>query len=251
MDVRAKKHLGQHFLRDEDAALRIVEGIDSLNPEHVIEIGPGDGVLSKYLFERYKNLELFDVDVESIQFLKDKYPIHRDKIKLQDFLQSTIDKDCVIIGNFPYNISSQIVFKILDNKERVEGMVGMFQKEVGERIVSPPGNRDYGILSVFTQAYYDVEYLFTVDENAFDPPPKVKSGVIRLIRKESLELGCDEKKFRSIVKRAFNQRRKMLRKSLRDLINESNEASIEKYLTLRPERLSWEDFVILTNCLMP
>lgn len=249
--VRAKKHLGQHFLRDENIALKIVDSLLQITAESVIEIGPGDGVLSKHLFERYKDLSLFDIDQESIDYLKRTYPMHVDKIKFQDFLHWQVEGDVAVIGNFPYNISSQIVFKIIENKHNVVGMVGMFQKEVAERIASKKGSRVYGIMSVLTQAYYDVEYLFTVDAQAFEPPPKVQSGVIILKRKEKLKLDCDEKAFKSIVKRAFNQRRKMLRKSLKDLINPENSGLIEPYLTMRPEQLDYTEFVELTNALAP
>jgi 16S rRNA (adenine1518-N6/adenine1519-N6)-dimethyltransferase len=249
--VRAKKHLGQHFLRDENIAMKIVDGLAPLEFQSLVEVGPGDGVLSKYLFEKYKNLELFDIDQESIDYLKRTYPMHMDKIKFQDFLHWQVEGDIAVIGNFPYNISSQIVFKILENKQHVVGMVGMFQKEVAERIASKKGSRVYGIMSVLTQAYYDVEYLFTVDAQAFEPPPKVQSGVIILKRKEKLKLDCDEKAFKSIVKRAFNQRRKMLRKSLKDLIDEENSKLIDRFLTMRPEQLDFTEFVELTNALAP
>lgn len=249
--VRAKKHLGQHFLRDENIAMKIVDGLVPLEFQSLVEVGPGDGVLSKYLFDKYKNLELFDIDQESIDYLKRTYPMHMDKIKFQDFLHWQVEGDIAVIGNFPYNISSQIVFKILENKQHVVGMVGMFQKEVAERIASKKGSRVYGIMSVLTQAYYDVEYLFTVDAQAFEPPPKVQSGVIILKRKEKLKLDCDEKAFKSIVKRAFNQRRKMLRKSLKELIDEENSKLIDRFLTMRPEQLDFTEFVELTNALAP
>ena len=249
--VRAKKHLGQHFLRDENVALKIVDALAPLSFDSLIEVGAGDGVLSKHLVERYRKLELFDVDQESIDYLKRTYPIHVDKIKLQDFLQWDIKDEIAVIGNFPYNISSQIVFKIIENKYNVVGMVGMFQKEVAARIASKKGSRVYGIISVLTQAYYDVEYLFTVDAQAFEPPPKVQSGVIILKRKEILKLDCDEIAFKSIVKRSFNQRRKMLRKSLKDLINEENSKLIDRYLTMRPEQLDYTEFIELTNALAP
>lgn len=249
--VKAKKALGQHFLRDEVVAKKIVDALPDAGESLVIEIGPGDGVLSKYLFERHKKLLLFDVDHESISYLKQRYPMHTDQIKLQDFLKWTFDRESLIIGNFPYNISSQIVFKVIEHRAFVPFLVGMFQKEVAERIASPSGSKVYGILSVLTQLFYDVEYLFTVDELCFDPPPKVKSGVISLRRKPNLELDCDYKMFVSIVKRSFNQRRKMLRKSLKDLINEDNIGLIELYLTLRPEQLDYTDFIELTKALSP
>lgn len=249
--VRAKKHLGQHFLRNEEVAIAIVDALPKLTDEQLIEIGPGDGVLSKYLLERYPSVKLFDVDLESIAHLKQQYPMHRDQVIAQDFLHYKIEGLHAIIGNFPYNISSQIVFRILENRTDVTAMVGMFQKEVAERIASDKGSRVYGILSVLTQAFYDVEYLFTVDERSFEPPPKVKSGVLRMTRKENISLDCDERQFFSIVKRAFNQRRKMIRKSLRDIIPDPVPNSIEQYLTLRPEQLHFSDFVTLTRALTP
>ena len=248
--VKPKKHLGQHFLRNEDVALRIVDALKTEPDELIIEVGPGDGVLSKHLLERHKNIILLDVDLESIDHLKDEFPFHRDKIIFQDFLAFPVEKPSVVIGNFPYNISSQIVFKIIDDRQRVRSMVGMFQKEVAERIASGPGSKVYGISRVLTQAYYDVDYLFTVEAREFDPPPKVQSGVIRLTRK-GVDLDCDEKAFKSIVKRSFNQRRKMLRKSLKDLITEEIASKIEEYLTQRPEQLSVADFVRLVNVLTP
>lgn len=249
--VKAKKHLGQHFLRDENVALRIVDSLPTEGFEKVIEIGPGDGVLTKYLLERFKNIEFFDVDQESIDHLKNAYPFHMDKFKLQDFIAYQPKEQTAVIGNFPYNISSQIVFKILENKEFFPTMVGMFQKEVGARIASPPGSREYGILSVLTQAYFEVEYLFTVDEHVFEPPPKVKSGVIIFRRKENLKLDCDEKFFKSIVKRAFNQRRKMLRNSVKEYLNDDNIKLVQNYLEQRPEQLHFTDFVAMAKALAP
>ncbi|MEX2595446.1 MAG: 16S rRNA (adenine(1518)-N(6)/adenine(1519)-N(6))-dimethyltransferase RsmA [Salibacteraceae bacterium] len=247
--VKAKKHLGQHFLRNEQIAIQIVNALDIDLNSKVLEIGPGDGVLSKHLLERFTDIQLLDIDDESIAYLKAEFPIHRDKVIHQDFLKLNISESVFVIGNFPYNISSQIVFKILENRVCVLGMVGMFQKEVAERIAAPPGSRTYGILSVLTQAFYKVDYLFSVDEHCFEPPPKVKSGVLKMMRKEQIELNCDERMFFSIVKRAFNQRRKMIRKSLKDLIPENGDKSIEDYLTMRPEQLGFEDFIVLTRAL--
>lgn len=247
--VKAKKHLGQHFLRDENVAINIVNGLEDHSFQHLIEIGPGDGVLSKYLLEKYEDVLFLDVDIESIQHLKEVYPLHRDKFMLQDFLRYQTKDNTAVIGNFPYNISSQIVFKIIDDREKIPLMVGMFQKEVAQRIASPPGSKDYGILSVLTQAYFDVEYLFTVDEHVFDPPPKVKSGVIKVVRKESIDLGCDEKFFKAIVKKAFNQRRKMMRNSVKEFLNEENVKLVQHYLEKRPEQLHFTDFVAIANAL--
>jgi 16S rRNA (adenine1518-N6/adenine1519-N6)-dimethyltransferase len=247
--VRAKKHLGQHFLRDENVALRIVDALQDTEFEHLVEVGPGDGVLSKYLFERYPDVVLFDVDQESIVHLKQTYPLKADQIMEQDFLRAELQDGQAVIGNFPYNISSQIVFKILEDRAKVAVMVGMFQKEVAERIAAPPGSRTYGILSVLTQAYYEVSYLFTVPPQAFEPPPKVDSGVLMMVRKPQIALDCDEGEFFSLVKRAFNQRRKMIRKSLRDLMPDDPSPELEPFLTKRPEQLSFNDFIQLTQLL--
>jgi 16S rRNA (adenine1518-N6/adenine1519-N6)-dimethyltransferase len=247
--VKAKKHLGQHFLTDKNIAIKIV---NSLNLEgQVLEVGPGMGILSDFLLQKPK-LEVFlvDIDEESYQFLQKKYPQLGEKLINADFLQ--MDFDAVftgsfsIIGNFPYNISSQILFKVLDNRNKVLEVVGMFQKEVAERCAAKPGSKEYGILSVFLQAYYKVEYLFAVKAGVFNPPPKVLSAVIRLSRNEIKELGCDEKLFWQVVKAGFNQRRKTLRNALSSLINKEK-LTEEPMLDLRAERLSVGDFVWLTN----
>lgn len=250
--VRAKKHLGQHFLNDKNAAQRIVEALTpALGYNQVLEVGPGMGVLSDFLLQ-HTEYETFmiDVDEESIAFLADKYPslgnrlIHGDFLNL-DFSQYFGEK-MAVIGNFPYNISSQILFKILEERHRVVEMVGMFQKEVAERCVAKPGNKEYGILSVFLQAYYDVSYLFTVKAGAFNPPPKVLSGVMRMKRNDKEALDCDEKLFWRIVKAAFNQRRKTLRNALSGVIPKDQMSDNPLY-ELRAERLSVADFVQLTN----
>ncbi|MGI4021767.1 MAG: 16S rRNA (adenine(1518)-N(6)/adenine(1519)-N(6))-dimethyltransferase RsmA [Janthinobacterium lividum] len=247
--VKAKKHLGQHFLTDKNIAAKIV---NSLNSEgQVLEVGPGMGILSDFLLQK-PELEVFlvDIDTESYQFLQKKYPQLEQKLINADFLQ--MDFDAVftstfsIIGNFPYNISSQILFKVLDNRNKVPEVVGMFQKEVAERCAAKPGSKEYGILSVFLQAYYKVEYLFTVKAGVFNPPPKVLSGVMRLSRNEIKELDCDEKLFWQVVKAGFNQRRKTLRNALSSLINKEKMTE-EPMLNLRAERLSVADFVKLTN----
>ena len=232
-------------MRDENVAIKIVEALPLEGFEQVIEIGPGDGVLSKYLLDRYDNILFFDVDQESITHLKNAYPMHRDKFILQDFIAFKPTVETAVIGNFPYNISSQILFRCLEFKDRIPEVVGMFQREVAQRIAQGPGSKQYGILSVFMQAYYDIEYLFTVDEDVFDPPPKVKSGVIRCIRNERKALPCDEKLFKTVVKTAFNQRRKTLRNSLKPLLRGLELP--EKYSWERPEQCSVEDFILLTE----
>ena len=250
--VRAKKHLGQHFLTDKNIAQKIVE---SLRPgtsyKQVLEVGPGMGILSDFLLQK-PDYEVFliDIDTESYTFLQKKYPALGKKLINADFLEldfpALFHEQMAVIGNFPYNISSQILFKILDNRKQVVEVVGMFQKEVAERCASKPGSKEYGILSVFLQAYYKVEYLFTVKAGVFNPPPKVLSAVIRLTRNETVDLACDEKLFWQVVKAGFNQRRKTLRNALSSIINK--EKMVEnKTLDLRAERLSVIDFVKLTN----
>lgn len=252
MTVRAKKHLGQHFLTDRNTAAKIVDALrPGLGYDSVLEVGPGMGVLSDSLLSNpaYRTW-LIDVDSESVQFLRSKYPqvgdrlIHGDFLAL-DFAAYFVGK-LAVIGNFPYNISSQILFKILDERHRVVEVVGMFQKEVAERCTARPGSKTYGILSVFIQAYYDVEYLFTVKAGAFNPPPKVLSGVIRLTRNKIESLDCDEKLFSNVVKAAFNQRRKTLRNALAGLLPKDKMGENPLY-ELRAERLSVGDFVQLTN----
>jgi len=247
--VRAKKNLGQHFLKDEDIALRIVDAAIKGNDLPLIEVGPGTGVLTKHLIER-ENFFAAEVDRESIAFLKKTYPQYQDKILSADFLRMELDKlfpgKFSVIGNFPYNISSQIMFKVIDHKDKIETVVGMFQKEVAERIAEKPGTKAYGILSVFLQAYYDIEYLFTVEPGAFIPPPRVRSAVIRLTRNKREKLDCDAKLFKSIVKMAFNQRRKMIRNSVKSFVKDES-LFLHPYFTNRPERLSVEDFVELTK----
>jgi 16S rRNA (adenine1518-N6/adenine1519-N6)-dimethyltransferase len=250
--VRAKKHLGQHFLTDKNIAAKIV---DSLHPDgkytHVLEVGPGMGILSDYLLQKPEyEVSLVDIDTESYDFLKKKYPQLGSRLLNADFLEmdfaAIFNGPLGIIGNFPYNISSQILFKVLDNRQQVVEVVGMFQKEVAERCSSKPGSKEYGILSVFLQAYYKVEYLFTVKAGVFNPPPKVLSAVIRLTRNEMTQLNCDEKLFWQVVKAGFNQRRKTLRNAVSSLINKEK-MTTEPLLDLRAERLSVNDFVELTN----
>ncbi|ASU32669.1 16S rRNA (adenine(1518)-N(6)/adenine(1519)-N(6))-dimethyltransferase RsmA [Mucilaginibacter xinganensis] len=253
--VRAKKHLGQHFLTDKNIAAKIV---DSLRPgsvyNQVLEVGPGMGILSDFLLEKPKlEVSLIDIDTESYEYLQKKYPALGKKLINADFLEmdfgAYFNGPLGIIGNFPYNISSQILFKVLDNRQQVVEVVGMFQKEVAERCNSKPGSKEYGILSVFLQAYYKVEYLFTVKAGVFNPPPKVLSAVIRLTRNQTAQLDCDEKLFWQVVKAGFNQRRKTLRNALSSLINKEKMTE-EPLLDLRAERLSVDDFVKLTNMII-
>lgn len=251
MEVKAKKHLGQHFLKDLNIAKKIADTISTEN-ETVLEIGPGTGILTQFLKEvPNRILYVAEVDQESVDYLIRKDIVKKEFI-LGDFLKldvsQTFPNDFTIIGNFPYNISSQIVFKAIDYRAQVAEFAGMFQKEVAERIGAPPGSKTYGIISVMTQAYFDVEYLFTVSETVFSPPPKVKSGVIRMKRKKNLHLECDEIVFKRIVKTSFNTRRKMLRKSLRSIFNKPEILSQEIF-TKRPEQLSVADFVMITNLL--
>lgn len=248
MYVKPKKFLGQHFLTDETVAEKIANALTFRNYDSVVEIGPGMGVLTKYLLEKNCNLKLIEIDHESVTYLKSNYNDINDKIIEADFLETSISQifnnPFAVIGNFPYNISTEILFKVLDNKNLVLEVVGMFQKEVAERIASKPGNRDYGIPSVLLQASYDIEYLFTVNENVFNPPPRVKSGVIRMQRNFSNKLISNESKFKLVVKTGFNQRRKTLRNSLKSLIQPG--ASTLPFLDKRPEQLSWQQFDEIT-----
>ncbi len=257
--VRAKKHLGQHFLNDENIALKITQSI-SLPCDALLEVGPGTGVLTKHILKllseegsssvKLKKFVALDVDRESVAWLKENYPDHKDKFIEADFLKLNPDdyfEGCfTVIGNFPYNISSQIFFKVLDHIDRIPEVVCMLQKEVAERLAAPPGSKTYGILSVLLQAWYDIEYLFTVSEHVFIPPPKVKSAVIRLRRNTSTELGCNPALFKAVVKTAFNQRRKTLRNGLKSYKFIDSE-EIGTLLTKRAEQLSVKDFVLLTN----
>ena len=250
--VRAKKHLGQHFLTDKNIAEKIVNSLNHTDLyQQVLEVGPGMGILSDFLLQK-KGYDTFliDVDSESVQFLRKKYPDLGEKLINGDFLELNFRDifagKLAIIGNFPYNISSQILFKVLENRDQVIEVVGMFQKEVAERCNSKPGSKEYGILSVFLQAYYKVEYLFTVKAGAFNPPPKVLSAIIRLTRNQIVALDCDEKLFWQVVKAGFNQRRKTLRNALSSLINKEKMGDYP-VLDLRAERLTVDDFVNLTN----
>lgn len=249
--VKAKKHLGQHFLNDENIAQRIADSLTLNGYQNVLEIGPGMGVLTKYLLEKPITTYVIEIDTESVTYLQNHYPKLDGKIISKDFLKYNLSEvlgtePFAIIGNFPYNISTQIVFKTLELRNQIPEFSGMFQKEVAERICEKKGTKAYGILSVLTQAFYEAEYLFTVSEHVFTPPPKVKSGVLRLRRKENYHLPCDEKMFFTVVKTAFNQRRKTLRNSLKtyQLSDNLKEDSI---FDLRPEQLSVEQFIELTQ----
>lgn len=257
--VRAKKALGQHFLKDLDVARRIAQTIspDNLPPEHaaewgalpVVEIGPGMGVLTRFLTEEGRKVTAVELDSESVEYLASAMPqlnvVEADFLKLD--LNTLTDGEMALIGNYPYNISSQIFFKVLDYREKIPVVAGMLQKEVAERICSAPGSKVYGILSVLLQAWYDCEYLFSVPPGVFAPPPKVTSGVLRLTRNSRTSLGCDERKFKTVVKTAFGQRRKTLRNSLSGLIPAGNPILGSELMSLRPERLGVEDFILITQ----
>lgn len=250
MNVRAKKHLGQHFLTDENIAKKISDSLTGVDYEDVLEIGPGMGVLTKFLIKKFRT-SLIEIDPESVAYLKQHYPDQTDRIYLLDFLKTDLNKlfqnkPFAIIGNFPYNISSQILFKALENKDLIPEFTGMFQKEVAQRITAKPGSKIYGILSVLTQAFYNTEYLFTVPPGVFMPPPKVDSGVIRLIRKKDTSLGVPEEFFYKVVKTAFNQRRKTLRNSLKSF-ELSDHLKEDIIFAMRPEQLSVEEFIALTK----
>lgn len=253
--VRPKKNLGQHFLTDLNIAKAIADTVDTCPEIPVLEIGPGMGVLTQYLVTKDRLVRAVEIDKESVAYLNENFPILRDNIIPDDFLKMDLNslfegKQFVLTGNYPYDISSQIFFKMLDYKDLIPCCTGMIQREVALRIASAPGCKAYGILSVLIQTWYDVEYLFTVDENVFNPPPKVKSAVIRMTRNATTDLGCDENLFKRVVKTVFNQRRKMLRVSLRQVFS-NKPASAEFYsqdiMTRRPEQLSVAEFVTLTN----
>ena len=248
MTVRAKKHLGQHFLKDKNIAQRIVDSLTWEDYNQVLEIGPGMGVLTKFLIEAKQNISVVEIDHESVEFLQKNYP--ELTVYSEDFLKMELNRHfnqepICILGNFPYNISTQIVFKIIENRNQIPEMVGMFQKEVAERICSKEGSKVYGILSVLTQAYYTTEYLFTVSEQVFTPPPKVKSGVMRM-KRHTEKLEVDEKLFFNVVKLAFNQRRKTLRNALKSILPSGTDFE-DKVFQLRAEQLSVDGFIELTK----
>lgn len=250
--VKPKKFLGQHFLTDLSVAERIADTLKDYVGTPVLEVGPGMGVLTQYLIAKGHDLKVVELDRESVGYLHANFPELEGKVIGEDFLQldlaSMYDGQFCIIGNYPYNISSQIFFKVLDYRDQVVCCSGMLQKEVAERIAAGPGSKTYGILSVLLQAWYDIEYLFTVSEHVFNPPPKVKSGVIRLVRNNVRELGCDESMFKTIVKLSFGQRRKTLRNSLRSFAK-NPEVLTDEIFNKRPEQLSVAEFIRLTNLL--
>lgn len=253
--VKPKKNLGQHFLTDLSIAKRIADTVDSCPEIPVLEIGPGMGVLTQYLVEKPRVVKAVEIDAESVAYLYERFPKLHENILGEDFLQMDLTqifdgKQFVLTGNYPYDISSQIFFKMLDYKDLIPCCTGMIQREVALRMAAAPGSKAYGILSVLIQAWYDVEYLFTVDENVFNPPPKVKSAVIRMTRNDVTDIGCDEQLFKRVVKTVFNQRRKMLRVSLRQIFNNGKPTDgfyEQDIMTKRPEQLSIPQFVELTN----
>ena len=250
--VKPKKNLGQHFLTDLKTACAIADTVDACPDLPVLEVGPGMGVMTQFLAKKPRELKVVEIDRESVTYLNEAFPRLRDNIIGQDFLRMDLrevfnGRQFVLTGNYPYDISSQIFFKMLDNKDLIPCCTGMIQREVAQRIAATPGSKQYGILSVLIQAWYDVEYLFTVNEEVFNPPPKVKSAVIRMTRNDTSTLGCDEALFRRVVKTVFGQRRKMLRVSLRQLVDDVSTLGDTPLLTHRPEQLSISEFVELTN----
>lgn len=253
--VKPKKNLGQHFLTDLSIAKRIADTVDACPEIPILEIGPGMGVLTQYLVEKPRVVKAVEIDAESVAYLYERFPKLHENILGEDFLQMDLTqifdgKQFVLTGNYPYDISSQIFFKMLDYKDLIPCCTGMIQREVALRMAAAPGSKAYGILSVLIQAWYDVEYLFTVDENVFNPPPKVKSAVIRMTRNDVTDIGCEEQLFKRVVKTVFNQRRKMLRVSLRQIFNNGKPTDgfyEQDIMTKRPEQLSIPQFVELTN----
>ena len=250
-NIQPKKSLGQHFLKDFSVAERIAGVIAPFPDLPVLEVGPGTGVLTQFLLKNERDLTLVELDKDSVAYLNKHYPALKDRIIEADFLKLDLNglfpNSFCVIGNYPYNISSQIFFKVLDYKDKIPCCAGMLQKEMAERMASRPGKKAYGIISVLLQAWYDIEYLFTVEPEVFDPPPKVKSAVIRITRNARTDLGCDEALFKTVVKTAFNQRRKTLRNSLKTLLEKDNPISTLPVFDRRPEQLSVEEFVELTK----
>lgn len=250
--VKPKKFLGQHFLKDLKIAEEIADTVDACPGLPILEVGPGMGVMTQFLIHKQRPLKVVELDFESVAYLRETFPSLEDHIVEDDFLKMKLDRlfdggQFVLTGNYPYNISSQIFFKMLEYKELIPCCTGMIQKEVAERIAAPPGGKTYGILSVLIQAWYDVEYLFTVNEHVFNPPPKVKSAVIRMTRNKTTELGCNEKLFKQVVKTTFNQRRKTLRNSIKPILGKECSLYADPIFDKRPERLSVKEFVDLTN----
>ncbi|TDN95482.1 16S rRNA (adenine1518-N6/adenine1519-N6)-dimethyltransferase [Salegentibacter sp. 24] len=254
-EVRAKKQLGQHFLTDESVAKQIAETLSFKGYNKVLEIGPGMGVLTKYLLAQNTEVHVIEIDAESVAYLQEHYPQLEDRIHQNDFLKYHLgslfrNETFAVIGNFPYNISTQIVFKVLELKHQIPEFSGMFQKEVALRICGKEGNKTYGILSVLVQAFFEAEYLFTVPASVFNPPPKVESGVLRLTRKQNFNLPCDEKLFFRVVKTAFQQRRKTMRNSLKNLDLPDNLRE-DTIFDKRPEQLGFQEFIDLTLKIQP
>ena len=251
--VTAKKRLGQHFLIDLSIAKDIADTVDTCPGMPILEVGPGMGVLTRFLIEKKRPLKVVEIDEESVSYLCKNLPqLQEENIIPDDFLKMRLDRlfdggQFMLIGNYPYNISSQIFFKMLDNKDRIPLCTGMIQREVAQRLAASPGSKTYGILSVLVQAWYDVEYLFTVNENVFNPPPKVKSAVIAMRRNEVTDLGCDEALFKRVVKTTFNQRRKTLRNSIKPIVPVGHPILANEIFNKRPEQLSVADFVELTK----
>ena len=250
--VKPKKFLGQHFLKDLGIAQDIADTVDTCPDLPILEVGPGMGVLTQFLMKKQREVKVVELDFESVAYLKENFSALEGNIIEYDFLKLKLEnlfegKPFVLTGNYPYNISSQIFFKMLDYKDLIPCCTGMIQKEVAERIAAAPGSKTYGILSVLIQAWYKVEYLFTVHEHVFNPPPKVKSAVIRMTRNDTTDLGCDEKLFKQIVKTTFNQRRKTLRNSISSILDKSHPLSADPIFNKRPEQLSVQEFVELTN----
>lgn len=250
--VKPKKFLGQHFLTDLNVAHRIADTVDACPGIPVLEVGPGMGVLTQYIIPKEREFKVVEIDFDSVPYLHEHFPKLGDNIIEGDFLKMNLHdvfdgRPFVLTGNYPYNISSQIFFKMVENRDLIPCCTGMIQKEVAERMAAKPGTKSYGVLSVLIQAWYDVECLFTVDENVFNPPPKVKSAVIRLTRNSKAELGCDEKLFRRIVKTVFTMRRKMMRNGMKQILGKDSPMLADPLFTNRPEQLSVQEYIDLTN----
>jgi 16S rRNA (adenine1518-N6/adenine1519-N6)-dimethyltransferase len=250
-EIRPKKALGQHFLKDLSIAQKIAKTLSNFPELPVLEVGPGTGVLTQFLLQEKRDLTVVELDAESVEYLKKHYSELQEKIIESDFLKLDLSKlfatPFCVIGNYPYNISSQIFFKVLDYKDQIPCCSGMLQKEVAERLTSKPGKKAYGIITVLLQVWYNIEYLFTVEPEVFDPPPKVKSAVIRMTRNNRESLECSESLLKTVVKTAFNQRRKTMRNSLKSFIGKESELLKDPIFDKRPEQLSVDEFIVLTN----